>query len=63
MRRHRRQLNVLSEINLTNLVDTSFVLLIGFMLMAPTIKHGIKIEYPQVGNPGESRRSPRPLRS
>ena len=48
MRRHRRELHILSEINLTNLVDTSFVLLLGFMLMAPAIKHGIELQLPEV---------------
>jgi biopolymer transport protein TolR len=48
MHRHRRELRILSEINLTNLVDTSFVLLLGFMLMAPAIKHGIEVQLPEV---------------
>ena len=28
-------------------MDTSFVLLLGFMLMAPAIKHGIEVQLPE----------------
>jgi biopolymer transport protein ExbD len=53
MRRHRRDLRILSEINLTNMVDTAFILLIGFMLLAPAIKHGLQLELPQVSQASE----------
>lgn len=48
MKRHRRDLEVLSDLNLTNLMDTAFILLIAFMLVAPMIRHGIELELPQV---------------
>ena len=48
MRRHHRDLSILSEMNLTNLLDTAFTLLIAFMLVAPTIKHGIELELPKI---------------
>ena len=48
MRRHRRDLEIISEMNLTNLLDTAFILLIAFMLVAPMLKHGIEIELPEV---------------
>lgn len=48
MRRHHRDLQILSEMNLTNLIDTAFTLLIAFMLVAPMIKHGIDIDLPKV---------------
>lgn len=48
MRRHYRELIILSEMNLTNLLDTAFTLLISFMLVAPTIKHGIELELPRI---------------
>jgi biopolymer transport protein ExbD len=48
MKRHRRDLEVMSELNLTNLLDTAFTLLIAFMLVAPSVKHGIELDLPQV---------------
>ena len=48
MKRHRRELHVMSELNLTNLLDTAFVLLIAFMLVSPVIKHGLNIDLPPV---------------
>ena len=48
MRRHRRDLEILSEMNLTNLLDTAFILLIAFMLVAPMLKHGIDLDLPVV---------------
>ena len=48
MRRHRRDLEILSEMNLTNLLDTAFTLLIAFMFVAPMMKHGIELELPKV---------------
>lgn len=49
MLRHRRSLELQAEMNLTNLLDTAFVLLIAFMLMAPMLKHGIELRLPKVG--------------
>ncbi|MEN6627359.1 MAG: biopolymer transporter ExbD [Candidatus Sumerlaeia bacterium] len=48
MLRHRRSLPLQSEMNLTNLLDTAFVLLIAFMLMAPMLKNGISLNLPTV---------------
>ena len=48
MRRRRRNLEVMSEMNLTNLIDMAFTLLIAFMLVAPMLKHGIELRLPQV---------------
>ncbi len=48
MRRHHRSLEIMSEMNLTNLLDTAFTLLIAFMLVAPMLKHGIELRLPKV---------------
>lgn len=48
MRRHRDHLQPLSEINVTNLLDTAFTLIIAFMMVAPTVQHGLKLELPEV---------------
>jgi len=41
-----------SEINVTNLVDVMFVLLVIFMLVAPLMKHGIDVDLPKVSTKG-----------
>ncbi|HHN66194.1 MAG TPA: protein TolR [Nitrospirae bacterium] len=46
MKRHRRRA-VMSEINVTPLVDVMLVLLIIFMVTAPMLKQGIDIELPK----------------
>lgn len=46
MRRHRQELEIFSEMNLTNMLDTAFTLLLAFLLVAPMIKHGIDLELP-----------------
>lgn len=38
----------MTDINVTNLLDTAFVLLMAFMIVAPAIKHGIELELPTV---------------
>lgn len=38
----------MTEMNVTNLLDTAFVLLMAFMIVAPAIKHGIEIDLPTV---------------
>jgi len=48
MKRHRELLEVNSQINITNLLDTALTLLIGFMIVAPTLKSGIPVELPKV---------------
>jgi biopolymer transport protein TolR len=49
MRRSRRRdnLRVTAEINMTNLIDVAFVLLIIFMITAPIFQGGIELELPQ----------------
>lgn len=53
MRRHRRDYEILSEMNLTNMLDTAFVLLVTFILVSPTIRPGLKVDLPQVENSGD----------
>ena len=48
MRRHRQELKPMSEMNVTNLLDTAFILLMAFMIVAPAIKHGIELDLPKV---------------
>ncbi|MFC1667986.1 ExbD/TolR family protein [Chlamydiota bacterium] len=43
---HRKTNSLLSEINITNLVDVTMVLLIVFILIAPMIEQGIDIKLP-----------------
>jgi biopolymer transport protein TolR len=43
----RRSYKVMSEINVTNLVDVVLVLLIIFMISAPLLQSGIDIQLPQ----------------
>lgn len=49
MARHRQALQPLTEMNVTNLLDTAFILLMAFMIVAPTIKHGLELDLPTVG--------------
>jgi biopolymer transport protein ExbD len=46
-RRRRHSLPVNAEINLTNLIDVAFVLLIIFMITAPIITAGVELELPK----------------
>lgn len=43
----RREYRVMSDINVTNLVDVVLVLLIVFMISAPLLQSGIDIDLPQ----------------
>ena len=43
----RRKYTSLAEINITNLVDVTMVLLIVFMLTAPFLQSGVKINLPK----------------
>lgn len=45
---------VLSEINVTPLVDVMLVLLIIFMVTAPMMQQGLDVELPQTANSGVS---------
>lgn len=47
-RRRRSTLQPLAQINLTSLLDLTFMLLITFIIIAPTLKHGISIDLPEV---------------
>jgi biopolymer transport protein TolR len=46
-RRHRRRRGVMSEINVTPMVDVMLVLLIIFMVSAPLLTVGVPIDLPQ----------------
>ena len=46
-RRRRDSLNPNAEINLVNLVDLAFVLLIIFMITAPMLQGGIEVQLPR----------------
>ena len=46
-RKRREQLNPNAEINLINLVDLAFVLLIIFMITAQMLQGGIEVQLPQ----------------
>lgn len=48
MRRHRKGPKPVAEINLTSLLDVTFVLLIAFMILAPTLKYGVEIDLPKM---------------
>jgi biopolymer transport protein ExbD len=48
MRRRSSSLQHISSISLTSMMDVTFNLLIAFMIVAPTLKHGIKLELPQI---------------
>ena len=48
MRRHRQDLAPQADINITNMLDVAFILLIVFMIVAPNLKHGLEIELPTV---------------
>ncbi len=43
----RRRFSTLSEINVTNLVDVTMVLLIIFMITAPLLRSGMEVQLPE----------------
>lgn len=49
---HRGSRTVLSEINVTPLVDVMLVLLIIFMVTAPMMQQGLEIQLPETSNSG-----------
>lgn len=51
MKRHRKSLRPVTEINLTSMLDVAFVLLIAFMIVAPSLKYGYNITLPTDTNP------------
>ena len=48
MRRHRKNLVLVSQINLTSLLDVAFVLLVAFMIVAPSLKYGFDLDLPTI---------------
>lgn len=46
----KQQDDVLSEINMTPLVDVMLVLLIVFMITVPVLTHAVKLELPRASN-------------
>src|SRR5687768_9854415 len=46
-RRSRRRTEPNAEINLTNLIDVAFVLLIIFMITAPILQGGVQVQLPK----------------
>ena len=46
-RQRREAFNANAEINLTNLIDVAFVLLIIFMITAPILQGGIEVQLPK----------------
>jgi biopolymer transport protein ExbD len=59
MRRHRKQSRPVADINLTSLLDVTFVLLIAFIIMAPSLKYGVEIDLPRMAD-GASQLNPEP---
>lgn len=48
--RRRKQSKMISDLNVVPYIDVMFVLLIIFMITAPMITHGVKIDLPKVSN-------------
>ena len=48
MARRRRPLEQMDQINLTSMLDLTFVLLIAFMIVAPALRPEIPVEIPEV---------------
>ncbi len=38
----------MTQINLTSMLDLTFMLLITFIIIAPTLKHGLELDLPEV---------------
>lgn len=47
-RRHRAVQQPMAQINVTSMLDITFVLLITFMIVAPALRYGIDLELPEV---------------
>jgi biopolymer transport protein ExbD len=54
MRNRRRVSMPEAQINLTSLLDITFVLLIAFMVVAPALKYAVELELPNVRNAARS---------
>lgn len=48
--RRKKQSKMISDLNVVPYIDVMFVLLIIFMITAPMITHGVKVELPKVSN-------------
>ncbi|NOY75890.1 MAG: biopolymer transporter ExbD [Kiritimatiellaeota bacterium] len=46
--KHRSQLSAIGEINMTPLIDLTFLLLIIFMITAPLLENGIDVSPPEM---------------
>ena len=46
-KKKRRRRGVISELNITNLVDVTFALLIIFMITAPMMTQGVQVDLPK----------------
>ena len=46
-RRRERSRKIVSELNITNLVDVTFALLIIFMITAPMMTQGVQVDLPK----------------
>ncbi len=46
--RHRSQLDAIDEINMTPLIDLTFLLLIIFMITAPLLEYGVDVSPPEM---------------
>lgn len=44
----RKPIEPMSNFNLTSLMDVTFILLIAFMIVAPSLKHGLELDLPEV---------------
>ena len=47
MRRHRQDLTLMADWNVTNRLYTAFILLMAFMIVSPAVKHGLELELPK----------------
>jgi biopolymer transport protein ExbD len=48
MARHRSQLTTIGDINMTPLIDLTFLLLIVFMITAPLLEYGVDVSPPEM---------------
>ena len=46
-KKKRRKRKIISELNITNLVDVTFALLIIFMITAPMMTQGVQVDLPR----------------
>ena len=60
MKRRTRVQAPQAEINITSLLDITFVLLIAFMIVAPTIRYDVGLELPKVTK-GSSSQGEKPV--